>query len=54
MSQPMISDHVVETLSAALASDRVPGEARLHGARLLDRLMAPVNVVVMGRPQVGK
>ena len=54
MSQPMTSDHVVETLSAALASDRVPGEARLHGARLLDRLKTPVNVVVMGKPQVGK
>lgn len=50
----MTSEHVVETLSAALASDCVPGEARLHGARLLDRLKTPVNVVVMGKPQVGK
>lgn len=54
MNQPMTSDHVVETLSAALTSERIPGEARLHGARLLDRLKTPVNVVVMGRPQVGK
>lgn len=50
----MTSDTVVETLSAALASDRVPGEARLHGARLLERLKTPVNVVVLGKPQVGK
>ncbi len=54
MTQPMILDHVVETLAAALASDRVPGEARLHGARLLERLKTPVNVVVLGKPQVGK
>jgi hypothetical protein len=54
MNQPVTSDHVVETLSAALTSERIPGEARLHGARLLDRLKTPVNVVVMGRPQVGK
>ena len=54
MNHPVTSDHVVETLSAALTSERIPGEARLHGARLLDRLKTPVNVVVMGRPQVGK
>lgn len=54
MTPPAISEHVIEALSATLASDRVPGEARLYGARLLDRLRTPVNVVVMGRPQAGK
>ncbi|TNF59739.1 MAG: hypothetical protein EP307_09880 [Rhodobacteraceae bacterium] len=57
MSQAQISDpteNVLQELAAALSSDQVPREAKLHGSRLLDRLQAPVQVVVMGKPQSGK
>lgn len=54
MSQAQTTELVVEQLSRVLASDRFPNEAQHLGARLLDRLRAPVQIAILGKPQSGK
>lgn len=54
MSQTQTTELVVEQLSRVLASDRFPSEAQHLGARLLDRLRAPVQIVIFGKSQSGK
>lgn len=54
MSQVHATEAVLEQLSRVLGSDRFPDEAKALGARLLDRLRSPVQIVVLGKPQSGK
>ena len=54
MSQMHATEAVLEQLSLVLGSDRFPDEAKALGARLLDRLRSPVQIVVLGKPQSGK
>ncbi|WP_050928996.1 hypothetical protein [Aestuariivita boseongensis] len=54
MSQTHATEAVLNQLSLVLDSDRFPDEAKALGARLLDRLRSPVQIVVLGKPQSGK
>ena len=54
MSHAQATEVVLEQLTRVLSSDRFPGEARLLGAKLLDRLKSPVQIVILGKPQSGK
>lgn len=54
MSPAPASEAVQDQLARVLDSEGFPGEARLLGARLLDRLRRPVQIVVLGKPGSGK
>lgn len=54
MKDSSIDDAVIDTLEAALASEKIPAAARGHAEHLLRRLGSPVRVSVMGLPNSGK
>ena len=54
MKDSSIDDAVIDTLEAALASEKIPAAARGHAEHLLRRLGSPVRVSIMGLPGSGK
>lgn len=54
MTPQPVSLRVVEQLGVALASGRLPADARHAGDRLLERLTAPVRLALLGLPGAGK
>ena len=54
MKDTTIDETVIETLEAALGSDKLPPAARDYARHLLRRLSSPVRVTVLGLPRSGK
>jgi len=54
MTQAKTTEIVQTQLTRVLSSDQFPSEARHLGARLLDRLRTPVQIVVLGKAGSGK